>query len=481
MDIIEVHYEMFTFRFQFEKVFFEQFKASYFSIDLLMQSTRKQLVVNVYTTGDRSLSEETYGNGFCGYIVPIQLQAEPKMDEDLRCRLQKFWGIEKNKNIACKKVEAMLRALEEPTYTSVMLNRNNWLSDFNLVDVCNGKQTNIFSPSIIVDMRVTNQKYKENSQAPLRLRFFDKLNGNGCTWQSMASILDYKNCRNIALVDDHFQFLPPKYSLPKKNDLVLALKNKIRLEALLSNYGNLEVSADEAPIGLPNKEKFCCINTAVNMIAQICYETEREFRINVANAFSDCDVYTVTHHADAMELICYLFEKYNIINEKKLKYMHSFEYIDYVSNNTKFNEEVEVLGICYPSLLANEPKNCDLVHLNDFGLVGFCIFSPTENENSKVSKEGVRSGHYVGYRRYRDSWYSLNDFKVAKITIERVVQTFIENKIRITFGVYKKDSKNAQMLLKCQESIEKPEENRTNNKRVRDCSDIKQKTFKNYI
>jgi hypothetical protein len=125
--------------------------------------------------------------------------------------------------------------------------------------------------------------------------------------------------------------------------------------------------------------------------------------------------------------------------------------------------------------------------MDDFSLVGFCIFIPNKNKSSKAGMTGeyniIRLGHYVSYRLYEGRWYLLNDSVVQEITIEKVVKTFIDDNERITFCVYNKDKRNKSLLLECRSSIEKSKENRTNIKRVREYSSIERidSRCKNYI
>jgi hypothetical protein len=491
MDIIEVKLENFFFTFQFDKSFFEKFKDSRFDGMLLDEATKKELIVNVYTTKDDSLSAHTYGNGFCGYIIPIQfeqlnagklMQANQKMDEELRRELREFWGNEENKRCFPIKVEAMLNSLESTSFTSCYLHKDYWLSNFDLYDLCQGKEINIFSPSPIEDFRVNHnsQHLIHNRQDLLRLVYFDKANGYGCTFKSIATILDYKNSRNVSVFDWHFQFLPTS-SMPKKNDLVLALLKQIRLESLTHNYGELNVSSKTiAPQGLPNKNNFCCFNTAINMITQIFYEAKIEFSIHVADIFSECSFYMVSLHTDAVELITYLLEKEKI-SQEIFTFLQCHEYCQCISSNTKINEtirvEVTVLAISYPSLTQHLSYDASpLFCFDDFGLVGFCIFIPNKNERSKAGMTGeyniIQRGHYVSYRLYEGIWYSLDDSIAMKITIEEVVKIFVDYNERITFCVYNKDKNNKDLLLECKSSIEKQTKNQTNIKRVREYSSI---------
>ena len=96
---------------------------------------------------------------------------------------------------------------------------------------------------------------------------------------------------------------------------------------------------------------------------------------------------------------------------------------------------------------------------DDFGLVGFCIFIPNKNKSSKAGKTGeyniIQRGRYVSYRLYEGIWYSLDDSIANYITIEKVVQIFVDYNERITFCVYNKDKNNKDLLLKCKSSIEK--------------------------
>jgi hypothetical protein len=482
MDLISFHLNSFIFTFQFKETFFKSCQKLKFQSSLLLdKASIEDLIVNVYTAPDKSLEHETFGNGFCGYIIPLQLDdinsgkpAQPiqkMMTNELKLRLQTFWEKEDNKKKCVSKVEGMLRVLHNYTSESLEpchLQREFWLTDGDVLDVCKEKNICIFAPSTLKYMKCKTNDSQQITEL-LRLQCFDS--SYGCLFSTIAKMLD-NNYKNAAVFNSHFQFLPIN-SMPKKNDLLTTLVKQIKLNELKMNYADLFISSENTiPRGWPNRNYFCCTNAAINMITQIYYEAKKEFKIEIADCFSECARYTVSEQSDAEELLMYLYEKFTV-PEDKIEYIQTYQYCEYVRDKININEtisgNVEVIAIAYPSIQSSEIDAVPLLYLNNFGLVGFFTFTQATDKVSKVGEYLiVRGGHYVSYRFYKSKWYLLNDLQMKEIEMEMVVNIFMSTIERqnIICCVYNKDESNRNLLIECEKSCsEKRNENYTNKRR----------------
>ena len=379
------------------------------------KATTDQLCVNAYTFPDERLSDQTFGNGFCGYVIMLQLEKLSAgsefpspiqhMDEELRSQLLEYWGQNKFSTITShKKVKGMLSYLGSDKFNleSCFLENEYWLTDGDVLEAYSKPNARIFaSRNSYLD---NNKKYDGACMSVKYLQMQCNLKKDRKEYKTITDMLcDVDRNWNIATMKSHFQFLP-RETILNKNDIFNALVKKIRLEALTLNYGELKVSSKNiVPRGLPNIDNFCCFNTAINMIIQIVYEAKIEFSIDVADIFSECSFYIVSLHTDAVELITYLLEKEKISKET-FQFIQCHDYCDCISSKTNINEkisvEVTVLAISYPSLTHNLSYDASpLLCIDDFGLVGFCIFIANKNKRSKAGMTGeyniIQRGHYV--------------------------------------------------------------------------------------